>query len=168
MRRGEALEHGIGKQRSLKAVLDEGCVRFTYQRLCVPGLTLYLSRRTLGRGLLSLCRGYTSESWSSPFFVSSGSRLSSPHIHLEHQEKWGGLINTTGFNFAAWKIFTADRCHVWFYLIWLLLYTLLSSPVSLSILTRAGDNLLQYPAAKIVLGAAVYRAERSSKMLHWR
>lgn len=54
-----------------------------------------------------------------------------------------------------------------FYLIWLLLYTLVSSPVSLSILTRAGDNLLQCPAAKIVSGAAVYRAERSSKMLRW-
>lgn len=62
---------------------DEGCAKSTYQKLCVPGPILYLSRRTLERGLLSLCRGYTSESWSSPFYVSSGNRPSSPRIHLE-------------------------------------------------------------------------------------
>lgn len=66
-------------------------MRSTYRRLYVPGRILYLSRRTLGRGLLSLCRGCTSESWSSPFYVSSGSRPSSPRIHLE--EKWISLIN---------------------------------------------------------------------------
>lgn len=74
--------HKVNKPRG-----SEGCVRFTYRRLCVPGPILYLSRRTLGRGLLSLCRGYTSESWSSPFYVSSGSRPSSPHIHLEDEQK---------------------------------------------------------------------------------
>lgn len=94
-------------------------MRFTYRRLCVPALILYLSRRTLGRGLLSLCRGYTSESWSSPFYVSSGNRPSSPHIHLEDQQKWISLINKE-FKVACWQISVntaSDRCHIWFYLV---------------------------------------------------
>lgn len=112
--------HQINKQRKQKnAVQDEGCVRSTYRRLCVPGLILYLSRRTLGRGLLSLCRGYTSESWSSPFYVSSGSRPSSPHIHLEDQQTRISLMNKE-FKVVAWQISVnaaLDRCHIWFYLI---------------------------------------------------
>lgn len=91
------------RERSRKAVQHECCVKSTYRKLCALGLILYLSRRTLGRGLLSLCRGYTSESWSSPFYVSSGSRPSWPHIHLGDQQKWISFINKE-FEVAGWQI----------------------------------------------------------------
>lgn len=142
---------------SIKAVQDEGCVRSTYQRLCVLGPTLYLSRRTLGRGLLSLCRGYTSESWSSPFYVSSGSRLSSPHIHLEDQEKWFSLINKA-LKVAGWQI--SVQTDVTFDLLFILFY-ILATP---SILTQMDTcDQLQFPAAKIFFRCFIW-TERSSEM----
>lgn len=65
---------------------------FTYQRRCEQELILYLSRRTLGTGWQSLCTEYTFESRSSRFCVLSGSRLSSPHIHLE-EKTWGAFLS---------------------------------------------------------------------------
>lgn len=68
-----------------------GFVINTHQRQFWQAQILYLSRRTLGRGLLSWCRGCTSESWSSPFSVSSESRQSSPRIHLKESDKQEAL-----------------------------------------------------------------------------
>lgn len=74
----------------LAAQRGKRCRRFesnTYQRQFWRARIPYLSRKTLEKGLQSWCRGCTSESWSSPFFVSSGSRPSLPHIHLKEQRK---------------------------------------------------------------------------------
>lgn len=67
-------------------------VDFTYQRRCEQEPILYLSRRTLGTGWQSLCTEYTFESRSSRFCVLSGSRLSSPHIHLE-DKTWSVFLS---------------------------------------------------------------------------
>lgn len=65
--------------------LSRGFVINTHRRQFWQAQIPYLSRRTLGKGLLSWCTGCTSESWSSPFSVLSGNRQSSPHIHLKRE-----------------------------------------------------------------------------------
>lgn len=95
------------ERRSSCAEPERGGVNITYQRRCALGPILYLSRRTLGRGLPSLCRGYRSESWSSPFYVSGGSRQSSPHIHLEDE-------NEKKTVYLEEPDRSEDRWHCWF------------------------------------------------------
>lgn len=96
--------------QKLGAVREESCVVLTYQRRCEQELILYLSRRTLGTGLQSLCKEYTFESRSSRFCVLSGSRLSSPHIHLE-DTTW---VTRMGKDFKRWGSKSAKkRPHLW-------------------------------------------------------
>lgn len=78
-------------EREREMELSRGFVINTHQRQFWQAQIPYLSRRTLGKGLLSWCMGCTSESWSSPFSVLSGNRQSSPRIHLKGAGKQEGV-----------------------------------------------------------------------------
>lgn len=80
--------------REKEPELSRGFVINTHRRQFWQAQIPYLSRRTLGKGLLSWCMGCMSESWSSPFSVSSGNRQSSPHIHLKESRKQTAVLTS--------------------------------------------------------------------------